>query len=146
MFQIENYTAVILLNVLRCEISSATQLLAIFVLNTAPQVAFTILYKPPNTNNDIFVEIMNLNLDDLPRPKTKHRAVCGDFKSNLLNNSFKYSWLVEFMESYDFSLKNHEPRRQGRISTSVTDLCFAILTLYWDVDQTDITDNFSVLG
>ena len=29
---------------------------------------------------------------------------------------------------------------------SLIDLCFANFTLYCDVDQTDINDNFSVLG
>ena len=50
------------------------------------------------------------------------------------------------MESYDFSLKNLEPTRQGRICTSLIDLCFANFTLNCDVAQTDITDHFSVLG
>ena len=51
--------------VLRCEISKATQLLTIFVLNTTPQFAFKILYKPPDTNKDIVIETMNLHIDSL---------------------------------------------------------------------------------
>ena len=122
------------------------QLLNIFVLNTTHQFAFTIVYKPPDTNTDVFIETMILYLDNLPRTKTIHLVVCVDFNINLLNTSFTASWLIEFMESYDFSLKNREPTRQGRISTSVIDLCFANFTPYCDVDHTGITDHFSVLG
>ena len=110
---------------MRCENSKAKQFLTIFVLNTTPQFAFTVVYKPPDTNEDIFIETMNLHLDTLPRTKTIHHVVCGDFNINLLNTSFTASWLIEFMESYDFYLTNREPTRQGGISTSLIDLCFA---------------------
>ena len=40
--------------VLHCELSNATQLLTISVLNNEPQFAFAIVYKPLNTNEDIF--------------------------------------------------------------------------------------------
>ena len=89
---------------------------------------------------------MNLYLNNLPRTKTIHHVVFGDFDINLLNTSFTASWLIEFMESSDFSLKNREPTKQRRISISLIDLCFANFTLYCEVDQTDITNHFSVIG
>ena len=104
LVQIENYQEVISFKtrccwnlplrnlefeVLRCENSKATKLLTIFVLNTTPE--FTIKYKPPDTNKDIFIETMNLHLDNLPGTKTIHHVVCGDFIINLLNTSFKAS-------------------------------------------------------
>ena len=97
--------------VLRCENSNATQLLTIFVLNTTPQFAFTIVFKPPVSNEDIFIEKMILHLNNLPRTKTIYHVVCGDFNFNLLSTSFTASWLKEFMENYDFSRKIREPTR-----------------------------------
>ena len=39
----------------------------LFVLNTTPQFAFAIVYKPPDTNEDISIETRNLHLDNLPK-------------------------------------------------------------------------------
>ena len=130
--------------VLRCENSNATQLLAIFVLNTTPQFAFTIVFKQPVSNEDIFIETIILHLNNLPRTKTIYHVVCGDFNINLLSTSFTASRLMEFMENYDFSLKIREPTRQRRISSSLIGLCSVNFTFYCDGDQADITDHLSV--
>ena len=135
LFQLENYQEVISLcnrkkqgagvgiflknsfefEILGSEISNATQLFTIFELKTTPQFAFKIVYKPPKTNEDIFIEKMNLLLDNRLRTETIYHIVCREFNIILLNTTFKTSWLVEFIESYDFPLKIHEPPRHGRI-------------------------------
>ena len=83
-------------DLLTWEISDATQCFTIFVLNTKPQFAFTIVYKPPDSKKIFFIEILNLHLDILPRTKIVHHVVCGDFKIILLKPSFTASWLIEY--------------------------------------------------
>ena len=108
-------------------------------LRTKHQLALIKLYKPLNANKGIFIGTMNIHLNNLLRTKTIDHVVCGDFNINVLNTSFKASWLVQIMESYDFSLKNHQPTRPRRIYTSLIDLRFANFTLFYGVDQTGIT-------
>ena len=79
--------------------SKAAQYLTTFVHNATPQFAFTIVYKTPDTSGDIFVEARNLQLDNLPKTKTIHHVLCGEYNIILLNTSFTVPWIIEFMES-----------------------------------------------